>query len=44
MRDRFEASLPARWKAPLVAGALAALSPVLLLAPRGVQLRRGVRW
>lgn len=41
MRDRFEASLPARWKAPLVAGALAALSPVLLLAPRGVPAEAG---
>ncbi|MEV0666259.1 sensor histidine kinase [Actinomadura luteofluorescens] len=41
MRDRFEASLPARWKAPLVAVALAALSPVLLLAPRGVPAEAG---
>ncbi|MEV4002287.1 hypothetical protein AB0K37_08770, partial [Actinomadura sp. NPDC049753] len=41
MPDRFEASLPTRWKAPLVAGALAALSPVLLLAPRGVPAEAG---
>ncbi|MQY02143.1 sensor histidine kinase [Actinomadura macrotermitis] len=41
MRDRFEASLPVRWKAPLVAGALAVLSPVLFLAPRGVPAAAG---